>query len=395
MAGSAAVRLSTVVMAHPRRREAALWIQRAVPELDVRIVFDPEPAGPPATLRTARAAWAAVAEGATHHLVLQDDVLLPPEFPRLVRAALLAAPAGAAVSLFAGWSGPTAQAVRLAALAGASWTTVVDDWTPTQALVLPAGYAREFAEHAGQVPATEPDNRVMHAFLARRGVDAYVSVPSLVEHGRSASLLMNDLLHGIREATVYVGDRDPGAVSFTGGVVRPPAVSHIWLGSGDFVSSYSPVATRTGSMTTPTHEVLRQFGMSDVDISGAFARDRERHPASAELPLVGECFQFSLWLTMFMSGVIAGSMFPEPDPRLLRDALEQPWAGAALATFPAAALRKMASRESLMGMAARLAPFCRTALHSGLAGLTRWPRLTAVWEPHRHDIRPHWARAQA
>lgn len=370
--------------------------------MDIRVVFDPEPDGPPATLRTARAAWAAVADGATHHLVLQDDVLLCRDFPRVVAQALQTAPDGA-VSLFASWSMGTAQAMRLAALTGASWTKMVDGWTPTQALVLPAWCARGFAAYARRQPAWMPDNRVMHSFLAEQGVDTHVSIPCLVEHAPARSLLVNDLLHGVRDATAFAGDTDMSGQPFTARVVSPPAVSCMWMGAGEFFAAYDPLDPTGRSMVTPVHEVLEQFGMTGADLARAFAADREHHPELADYPLVGECFQFSLWLTMFTSGIIAGSLFDAPDPDapdpnaldpgVLDKAFEQPWAGAAFATFPAAALRKMASYDSLRGAAGHFVPFCRTALRSGLAALSGRPGLAALWEPGRYEIKPRWARA--
>src|SRR5262245_1863058 len=73
---SGEVRISTAVMAHPARREQAEQLQRRHPELNAEIVFDPDPDGKPATLRTAVAAWSRIREGATHHFVMQEDVQL-------------------------------------------------------------------------------------------------------------------------------------------------------------------------------------------------------------------------------------------------------------------------------------------------------------------------------
>ena len=67
------VLLSCAIMAHPKRSRTAHRLADSLPGLSPRVVLDPEPDGPPATLRTARAAWAAVPPNATHHLVLQDD----------------------------------------------------------------------------------------------------------------------------------------------------------------------------------------------------------------------------------------------------------------------------------------------------------------------------------
>ena len=391
MSEACEVRFSTAVMAHPRRREEAERLRDAYPELNVTVVFDPDPNGPPATLRTARLAWAAVADDATHHLVLQDDVLLCRDFPAAVRQALCRAPEGA-LALFAAWSMATAQAMRLAALAGASWTPVVDDWTPTQALVLPAQQARDFAEHARELPDNRPDNRAMATFLAERGLTTYVSIPNLVEHAHSSSLLANDLLHGVRSSTAFAGDQTFESPLFLGTVVRPPALSYMWLGAGEFFSCYDPLQRDGQSIVTPTHEVLGQFGLSGDELAAAFGRDQGQHPELRDQSLLGDCFHFSLWLTMFASGVIAGSLLDPPYPVALKSGLDQPWAQVAMRTFPAAALRKMAPAGRLRDLGDLLTPFCRTALGSGLAALENSPDLTALWEPGKFDIRPNWAR---
>jgi hypothetical protein len=383
------LRLSMVIMAHPRRREQACRLQRQYPELNARVVFDPDPNGPPSTLRTARAAWAAVDEGATHHLVLQDDVILCQDFPAAVADAIKVGPSPA-MSLFASASMASAQAIRLAALVGASWTRLVDGWVPTQALVLPAAWAREFADYAADVDDSRPDNRVMSAFLSQKRAETYVTIPNLVEHGQARSLLLNDLLHGVRESAVFADDVKDEEFAVSDVVADPPALSYMWLGGGEFFSCYDPLDSTGGSMVTPTHEVLARFGMSDREVTEAFERDRDQHLAEAEPALVGDCLQFSIWLTMFASGIIAGSLVdevadaPEIEP-------DRPEASAALATFPAAVLRKMVPQQSLHDTADQLAPFCRTALESGSAAVQEWPELAALQSPDGLRIRPQWA----
>ena len=113
---SAGLRISCAVMTHPRRAEAARRLAGALPELAPAVVVDPYPEGPPSTLRTSLAAWAAVPGWATHHLVLQDDA--EPR-PGLVGAltALVGARPEEALSLFCEWGSATAT---MAALLGCS-----------------------------------------------------------------------------------------------------------------------------------------------------------------------------------------------------------------------------------------------------------------------------------
>ncbi|MGN0111711.1 MAG: hypothetical protein ACI38P_08665, partial [Cellulosimicrobium funkei] len=96
--------LSVVVMHHPARGDVSALVRACAP-LDVRVVEDPDPEGPPSPLRTAKRAWAAVAPGATHHLVLQDDVAPVAGFAELVRRAVRARPRHA-VALYSNWNSP-------------------------------------------------------------------------------------------------------------------------------------------------------------------------------------------------------------------------------------------------------------------------------------------------
>ena len=129
MTPSDGITVSTVVMAHPDRLEQAEQLQRRHPELEIEIVPDPDPGGRPATLRTAKLAWSQVRKGSTHQLVLREDVQLCRGFHEVMREALAVAPPGA-LAFHSNWASSSAQAVRLTALAGGSWTPVVDPWTP-------------------------------------------------------------------------------------------------------------------------------------------------------------------------------------------------------------------------------------------------------------------------
>jgi hypothetical protein len=115
------IRLSTAIMTHPARRAHAERIRDEYPELNATIAEDPAPGEPPSSLRSARRAWAAVGPGATHHLVLQDDVVLSSWFAEEIRRATAARP-GDALSLFSEWGSQSRCAARVARLASARGT---------------------------------------------------------------------------------------------------------------------------------------------------------------------------------------------------------------------------------------------------------------------------------
>ncbi|GAA1736931.1 hypothetical protein [Microcella frigidaquae] len=113
------VRLSVVVMAHPKRRHAAEQLAR---DVDAAIVWDERDD----EWDTGARAIAAYDPEATHHLVLQDDALPVPDFRRHAAAALDQHP-DALVSFYLGtsrppqWQAAVDRACEQAEDIGAAW----------------------------------------------------------------------------------------------------------------------------------------------------------------------------------------------------------------------------------------------------------------------------------
>jgi len=122
--------LHAVVMAHPRRLSSAEALRERHPELDMTIMFDPEPDAEPSALRAARLAWASAPAGATHLLVVQDDMVLVPDIQRHVLSAASIMPSSV-LSFFTEWGSRTGHALRLASVLGGSWVEVIDPYVPT------------------------------------------------------------------------------------------------------------------------------------------------------------------------------------------------------------------------------------------------------------------------
>ncbi|MFE0457842.1 hypothetical protein ACFW1A_01110 [Kitasatospora sp. NPDC058965] len=383
-------------MAHPHRDEAAKRLQKQYPELGIRIVHDPDPDGPPATLRTARLAWGAVAAGATHHLVLQDDVELCQGFAEAVHRAVVAGPVGP-LSFFANWASRSGQMLRLAALSGAGWAPVLDEYVPAQALLLPAGLAAEFARYAQTLHFTVPDNQAMSAFLAAKQLNTYVSCPNLVEHADGAgSLLSHDVMFGVRSSVLYPRDVDVAAEAFDGGVVASRCVPHFESLAGYAVVFFQSERDGASAGSVAAHEILRDCDMSNAEIVEQFRAclggQPQAEPAESGF---GYPFIFQLWLTAFLLGVVAACVLGDseraasdggaagghprdrfaPDPAVLERGLERPWASGALATLPAGTLRRFLPAEQLTVASARLLGLCTEALRAGFAAPARWPEL--------------------
>ncbi|MEV6930397.1 hypothetical protein AB0M46_38755 [Dactylosporangium sp. NPDC051485] len=382
------IRVSTVVMAHPSRRHQAEQLQRRHADLDIQIVLDPEPDGEPATLRTAKLAWNTVREDATHQLVLQQDVQLCVGFTAAMHQALRVAPEGA-IALHGNWVMPTAQAVRLAAFTGASWTQVVDPRSPTQALIIPAPLARQFAGYAERYSDDMPDNRAMFEFLMEHGLKTYIAVPNLVEHRTGQSLLLNDLFHGIRSSAVFPLGHDLGAEPFSGAIAAPPAVAHMGMGDFESLCHYEPLG-RAERSTMNINEVLFPAGMTTLELEEAFASDLNYHPEAVKTGF-GPSLLFQFWLTSFTQGIIARGMLEPAGTTTFDKQLDTaPWARLALGSFAASSLRRTCPGETLLDTAARITPLCITGMRAGFAAIESWPGLRALWDPDENAIRPMW-----
>ncbi|WP_157882025.1 hypothetical protein [Streptomyces rubellomurinus] len=200
--------LSGVVMTHPKRRRAAERMARAAPPGALRVVMDPDPTGTPSVLRTALAAWEAVEDGATHQLVVQDDMLLSESFFERVRLAVAAMP-DAALALFALWDSRNGAAVRFGAMAGARWVGAVNEYFPCVAIVLPRGVAEGFVRYGRERLGGWPDDILMNRYLRENGVPRYVAVPNLAEHQDGGSISGN-AFRGPRRSVCFLPDDRPG-----------------------------------------------------------------------------------------------------------------------------------------------------------------------------------------
>jgi hypothetical protein len=223
------IRLSVAIMHHPSR--SALipdLVQRCLP-LTARVVEDPDPLGRPSALRTAKLAWAAIEGGATHHLVIQDDVLPVPGFADQLLAALGQRPEDG-VTLCVNWNSPhNSYLTRRAALAGSSWGPLSPyEWIPTLGLALPAAEASAMAARLAELADDSfwgDDDEAIIDFCNQRGLRVVSTIPHLVDHTDLPSLAGNELL-GSRHGTVLcpASDLAAGHWAFADDPVPPLAL---------------------------------------------------------------------------------------------------------------------------------------------------------------------------
>ncbi|WP_407562564.1 hypothetical protein [Streptomyces sp. 184] len=304
-----AVRLSTVVMCHPSRLAGAERVAAECAPLPARIVRDPDPDGFPSPLRTAKVAWAAIAPGATHHLVVQDDVSLVPGFADHVTALLERHP-DRAVSLSVLWVSPyNSYRVRQGAVGGyASVRLAPWEWVPSLALALPAETARELAAFLAEFPdVTRDDDEHIAVFCAERGIPVVAPVPHVLDHGVGPSVAGNDH-HGIRLA-VACADGPVGTGHWAGPELADPA-HHGGLGYAvELVASRCHIRIRRSGaqeaaeqpFTWPWRPWSALLGVAHETVTAAA---RAAGPAPGALPaeLAGE---------VWAAGYLLGALTPD------------------------------------------------------------------------------------
>ncbi|WP_306336310.1 hypothetical protein [Streptomyces sp. KL118A] len=354
------IRLSTVVMAHPRRAAAARELCARHPELDARLITDPDPEGPPSALRTARLAWQSVAPGATHHLVLQDDAILAPGFAERVRA-LIADRPDASLSLFTEWGSRTANAVRVAALRGDTWAPVVDDYLPSVALVLPAPLALGFEEYAAAKTAEEDtDDVALLGYLDAAGTETVVPVANLVDHANPASLVGNDVM-GPRSAACFpdAAPALPRDRQRPQELVHLDAVPYFCWWEQLAVAYVRDAAAPDGWRRVPAEDALLERGITRERVVGALREALDRLPHRAFVhDRVSDVLLTEIWTTAYALGVVTRESGGAPD-------FTAPLARTALATLAPGALRRVVPAGWLAAVGELLAPLVADAVACG------------------------------
>lgn len=303
------VALSVAVMAHPTRADEALAFIAAHPELEATIIVDPRP-GPGGSLRTAAAAMACVAPDATHHLVLQDDVVLARGYVQRLLGTVASHPR-ASVSLFAEWGSRTSWMIRLAAATDRWVAAVVDPYVPTQGVVVPHDVARSFAEYARG--ASGPDDQVLADHLAALAVPSVVTVPALLEHDDRPSLTGNGF-QGERRSACFMPDVSalplgPYASVAGQGLERVPQMS--WMrGVSEWFATRRPASQAfvgTPLLADVGHrEIAALHAAFREHISAVDAADRAAHGVGLR-DIVDDVVLVELWLAAYFTGRASNS----------------------------------------------------------------------------------------
>ncbi|MFJ3842203.1 hypothetical protein ACIPY6_42875 [Streptomyces sp. NPDC090054] len=312
--------MSVAIMTHPARSAMARSLVGLLGG-DVRVVTDPEPGGAPNPLRTSVEAWAAFGEGATHHLVLQDDVVPSGELLSVARDAAARFPRSA-VAFYTNWDGPDGAVVRVGALAGAGWVSAIDDvYTPTLALMLPVDHAARFSEEARPLVSTRrEDDAVMLDYLERHGVPVLLSVPNLIEHQGTESIAGNSGERW-RSACVFRGADRPR----TEVLGELTAVPHYRDGAAYVLLYEGESAGRRVWRRTPWRQAADAFGLDIGRVDSGWDEWSGSDPAARAVgELIGWSETRELWAMACLLGIASERVRPREraaDNRLRSTAL--------------------------------------------------------------------------
>ncbi|MFF7874914.1 hypothetical protein [Streptomyces californicus] len=235
-------RLSVAVMHHPARVEAARELLRSCHGLDIELIPDPAPEAGRNALRTARAAWAATPDWATHRVLLQDDVLPVPALATLLPLVVRRAP-DAIVSLYSNSLSLNGCQARTAAAAGRHWAPLVTgEYVPTLAVCLPVDRVRQFNDYLCGVPLdADGDDDVLGEFRDALRIPGYQTVPHLVEHDDGDSL-SGCAIQGPRRSACYV----PDAPNSDGWLQQAPQGAHFNAPVVHFREGYTRIEFQAG-----------------------------------------------------------------------------------------------------------------------------------------------------
>lgn len=362
-------RISAVVMTHPERIRYAKDVCDSCPRLGFEIVSDPDPSGRPSACRTAALAWRAADRAATHHLVVQDDILLCEDFADEIVACVQAMPV-AALAFFAHWGSRLGSATRLAALSGLSWTKIVGNYMPTVAMILPAGAAQDLAESLGKSD-NKHDDEVAREYLSAAGLDAYLSVPNLVEHLELPSLAANDF-RGIRHAACFV-QSNPKPAGWGTEVLSPVALPYIHDDTGESTCYIPDGPQGIGGHYIPADTALSQRGAVIGEVYDALRRLLDNQRWARELAdRMDSSLLSGLWASAYLLGVLtvetrggrnADSGEFARDPSAL---LAQPAVATALSTMAPGMFRNLISTAELTELRPELTRFVAGSVDRGL-----------------------------
>lgn len=222
------ITLSAVMMAHPKRAGQVREITEELGQ-DIPVIWDEINN----RWDTGRRSMLAYDPACSHHMVIQDDVLVCRDLIEGVKRALEHVPADAPLCGYVGRVRPNKaqvyEAVDRAYAVGASFLTMHTlNWGPL--IVVPTNIIDEMIAHCDPLPVPNYDKRLSRYWELKRHVRVWYTWPNLVDHRDGPSLIPGRIgtdranNHKSRTAHHFLGcDRSALDVDWTGPVVHAGA----------------------------------------------------------------------------------------------------------------------------------------------------------------------------
>jgi hypothetical protein len=347
--GNPAITVTAAIETHPARLDVAHRLRERLAPLDTCFAVDPYPAGSRRAMRSARLAFAAADLDRTHHVVLQDDVWVPDGFAEAVRRVAELYP-DAIVSLFVEWGLPTATLVRWAALTGATAVPVMENYAPTQAVLLPSELSRRFARYLREeVPTDFPDDVALLTFARRTRTPALLLVPNLVDHDRVPSpvgdylpSLTGNAWQGARRSVCVLPEPFVGTDA---SVLEVPRMVPFMQWSGDCSATVYPHPYGNGGWLN-TLEALDRWGLDHKALRADCWSTLHTPRYEQLLERIDESTLFAFWTTSVAMGMIQSTLWPEA-AAVLPSRLADPVFAQALRTLAPGGMRRVVGLDDL------------------------------------------------
>jgi hypothetical protein len=264
-------RVSVAIMAHPRRAAFVPELQAKL-DRESTVVWDD---GSNSRWGTGRRALLAYDPDATHHLVIQDDAVIPRDLAAGVEAALTHAPDNVPLCLYVGKVRPYRELVAEyvgRAAGGASWL-VMDRLNWGVAVVVPVALIEAMVAACDAQTIPNYDSR-MSAYFEANDIPVWYPWPSLVDHRESPSLVPGRG-HSGRVAHKFIGaDASALDIDYSGPALRLPNADSYRPGGPTIMLFKS---TQYDNLSIPTIGVKFKDGYAEVTTRGGIAYLQQPH----------------------------------------------------------------------------------------------------------------------
>jgi hypothetical protein len=208
-------RLSFTVMAHQKREK---WAKRIAKNIGCDITWDRRNDRHDTGLRAIKA----YDPDATHHVVIQDDVILCKNFVAIVNDAVRYAHPYAPIGLYYGAKGSASSAHARAALEAdkhnASWIVRKGPiWGP--GIIYPVATIPDLLKYFSSSIVENYDRRVMYYYQSVEQ-DCWYTYPSLVDHRQQNNPSLSGHDRGERSARRFMGPQEALEVDWSGPVLK-------------------------------------------------------------------------------------------------------------------------------------------------------------------------------